>query len=723
MGTAPSYDIDFYSDEVIRNPWPHYRRMRELGAVVYLPQLGNYALTRYDEVSSALRDHDTFVSGLGVGADEEINKVTRGNSAASDGERHTAIRGATSAPLLPGALEKIRGQIEIAADRLIDDLADRGSFDVMKDLATHLPLTIVRDLVGLPQAGRENMLRWAGATFDLLGAQNERGRKAVEVFLEQRRFAESQSDPSNLQPGSWTRRLWDLVEDGLLAPDLAPVAMRDYLNPSLDTTISATGQLLYQLGRNPDQWAKLKENPELARNAANEAVRMASPVRSFSRHAARDVTVSGVDIPKGANVMMVYASANRDERMFPDPDKFDITREIRHHVGFGSGIHQCVGMHLAQMEMIALLDGMIPRVREIRVGEPEVALNNTIHSFASLAAEFVPEADRPRAPAGTAPAAPAPVETLGGRIAKREEIGENIVSFVIEPEQGRAFPAWEPGAHVDVHLRSGLIRQYSLTGNPADGVYELAVQLEPESRGGSRTIHKLRDGAEVRISRPRNHFPLTEDAPAYVLFSGGIGITPILAMAHRLHALGRDFVWHASARNASRLPWAERLKTLPFSDRIQIHLDDGAAEQRLDAAAALKAMAAGAHVYICGPLGYMTYLTDLAEQAGIESGRVHLEHFGAEIDVDGDPFTVVAARSGKRMEVGANQTILEVLKREGFEVPTSCENGVCGTCLTRVVEGKPDHRDFVLTAEQKAENAQVAVCCSRSKTQVLVLDI
>lgn len=724
MGKAPSYDIDFYSDEVIRNPWPHYKRMRDLGAVVYLPQLGNYALTRYHEVSNALRDHDLFISGLGVGADEEINKITRGNSAASDGERHTAIRAATSAPLLPGALEKIRGQIEFAADQLIDDLVEAGPFDVMKNLATHLPLTIVRDLVGLPQAGRENMLRWANATFDLLGAQNERGRKAVEVFLEQRKFAEAQSDPSNLKPGSWTRRLWDLVEDGLLDPSLAPVAMRDYLNPSLDTTISATGQLLYQLGRNPEQWAKLKAYPALARNAANEAVRMASPVRSFSRHTARDATVDGIDIPKGANVMMVYAAANRDERMFENPDQFDITREIRHHVGFGSGIHQCVGMHLAQMEMIALLDAMIPRVSEIRMGEPEVALNNTIHSFASLAAEFVAEPDRPRVRAMAAPApAAAQVTTLAGRIARRREIGENIISLVIEPDGEPGFPAWEAGAHVDVHLRSGLIRQYSLTGDPAEGRYELAVQLEPESKGGSKTIHKLAEGAAIRISPPRNHFRLVEDAPGYVLFSGGIGITPILAMAHRLHVLGKDFVWHVSARSPERLPWADRLATLPFADRIEIHLDTGPADQLLDAAEALARMPPGAHVYICGPNGYMKSLTDLAEKAGIPPDRVHLEHFGAEIDVDGDPFTVIAKRSGKEMRVDANETILEVLRRAGFDVPTSCKNGVCGTCLTKVLEGKPDHRDFVLTAEEKAGNALIAVCCSRSQAPVLVLDL
>lgn len=724
MSQAPSYDADFYSDAFIQDPWPHYARMRALGPVVFLPRLGNFALTRHAEVSAALRDHETFISGLGVGADEEINKTTRGNSAASDGDRHTAIRTATSAPLLPGALEKIRHQIEIAADKLIEELVRRGRFEVMKDLAQHLPLTIVRDLVGLPEAGQENMLRWANATFDLLGAQNERGRNAVEVFLEQRRYAQAQADPSQLKPGSWTRRLWDLVEEGMLDPELAPVAMRDYLNPSLDTTISATGQLLFQLGKNPEQWAKLRSHPELARNAANEAVRMASPVRSFSRHTSRDVVVSGYEIPKGANVMMVYASANRDERVFDNPDKFDITREIRHHVGFGSGIHMCVGMHLAQMEMIALLDAMIPRVREIHVGEPVVALNNTIHSFSSLDATFLAASEQAVVAQHRkeAPAVPK-VTTLSGRITKVETIGENIISLVIEPSGGDEFPDWQPGAHVDLYLRNGFIRQYSLTGACVRGRYEIAVQNDVNSRGGSKAIHRLKEGSDVRISAPRNHFPLDETAPGYVLFSGGIGMTPILAMAQRLHELGRDFNWHISAANTARLPWARRLESLPFRDRIHIHLDDGDDSQKLDAPNVIRSMPDGAHIYLCGPLGYMTYLTGVARQEGIDDERVHLEHFGAEIDVDGDPFMVIANRSGQRMQVGANETILQVLTREGYEIAKSCENGVCGTCLTRVLEGKPDHRDFVLTAEEKTANERIAVCCSRSQTSVLVLDI
>jgi len=719
----PVDEIDFYSDEVIATPWPHYARLRALGPVVYLAHHDNFALVHHDVVLAALRDHDTFISGGGVAADEAANELTRGNSAASDGARHHAIRQATSPPLLPGALEKVRPLIDEAAEKLVDQLVAKGQFDSITDFATHLPLAIVRDLVGLPDFGRENMLRWANATFDLLGVQNERGRAAIEVFLEQRRFAQTQT-PDMLKEGSWTKRLFNLVEQGLLSADLAPVAMRDYLNPSLDTTISATGQLIYQLGRNPDQWKLLRSRPDLARNAANEAVRMASPVRSFVRHTSREVEVAGHIIPEGARVMMVFASANRDDRAFERPDEFDITRNPRHHLGFGSGIHMCVGMHLAQMEMIALLEAMIPRVESIEVGEAVPGLNNTIHGFASLPARFIApavvtattkEADREHIVKET---------TLRARIVDRTEIAEGVVCLKVEPCGGSSFPDWSAGAHVDVHIRPGTVRQYSLTGLVERGRYTIAVQLEPASRGGSAAIHAgFGVGEEVVLSLPRNHFPLHEDAEHSLLFSGGIGITPILAMAYRLHALGKEFAWHVSARSQSRLPWGSELASLPFADRICVHLDDGPEDQWLDAGAALSRADLGTHVYVCGPPGYMDYVKKAADSAGLSREQVHSEHFGAEIDINGDPFTVVTARTGLRIPVAPNESIVTALARAGIEVETGCQNGVCGTCLTSVISGRPDHRDMILTDTEKAENDRIALCCSRSQSAELVLDL
>ena len=199
-------------------------------------------------------------------------------------------------------------------------------------------------------------------------------------------------------------------------------------------------------------------------------------------------------------------------------------------------------------------------------------------------------------------------------------------------------------------------------------------------------------------------------------------MTPILAMAWELHVAKRPFEWHASARSGDHLAYAEGLKSLPFAEHIHVHLDDTPIDQP-DIPSCLEATSKDAHVYICGPKGYMAFVQASVLKAGFDAQNVHVEHFGAEIDVDGDPFEVVAQQSGVTIEVGPKETILDALTRVGITVPTSCENGVCGSCLTPVLDGTPDHRDLVLTDGEKASNDRIAVCCSRSKTKTLVLDL
>lgn len=179
------------------------------------------------------------------------------------------------------------------------------------------------------------MLSWAAAAFDVLGMQNDRGNVALAAIQDMRSFIKDQAGPDRLKPGSWTARIVELANAGTIDPDLAPFAIRDYINPSLDTTISATGQLIYQLGRSPDQWERLKQAPELVLNAVNEAVRLGTPIRSFSRHTTKEVAIDGVAIHAGARVMMLFAAANRDERAFPDPDRFDISRSPKRHLDDG----------------------------------------------------------------------------------------------------------------------------------------------------------------------------------------------------------------------------------------------------------------------------------------------------------------------------------------------------------------------------------------------------
>lgn len=717
---VPSYDVEFYSDAVIREPWEHYARMRELGAVVWLPRHGNFAVTRHAEAQQVLRDWRTFSSEEGVAGDDAGCAFLKGNTLASDPPVHDEMRRTMGEPLLPRSLEQWRERIEAVAADLVERLESSGQFDGMRDFARILPLTVVTELVGLPDDGRENMLVWANASFDILGEQNERGCRGMETIKEMRHWIATRATGDRLKPGSWTARIHDLAERGEIPAAFGPQLIRDYINPSLDTTISATGQLLYRLGRNPDQWDRLRHDPALIPTAVDEAVRLASPIRSFSRTLKSAATVGGALLPAGARIMVLFASANRDERRFPDPDRFDVGRDNADHLGFGHGIHTCVGMHLARMEMAALLKAMLPRVDRIEVGEPTIALNNTIYSFAELPVTFA------RAAAGAVQARPvAAPETIDVVVARRSVAADDVVALEIRSRSGAELPAFTAGSHVDVNLPGGLVRQYSLCAAPdRRDRYRLGVLRDANSRGGSIAVHEhLAEGAELTISTPRNLFALDETATRSILLAGGIGITPILSMAYRLSALGRDFELHYAVRSVERAAFLDELRGSDFGDRVVLHVDNGPAEQRFDAGALTAGPDAGTHLYCCGPAGFIDIVTQRARQAGWADGNVHVERF-TTAPVSGDqPIRVVARRSDLTIEVAADETILDALRAHGIEVDSSCEAGACGTCLVGVLEGTPDHRDFWQTDEERASNRQMTVCCSRALTRELVLDI
>ena len=310
-------------------------------------------------------------------------------------------------------------------------------------------------------------------------------------------------------------------------------------------------------------------------------------------------------------------------------------------------------------------------------------------------------------------------------VRKREIQGADVVVLDLALADGAALPAFEAGAHVDIHVAPGLVRQYSLCSDPADAsVYRLGVLKDPDSRGGSVGVHEaLVEGREVQISTPRNLFPLAADARRSILLGGGIGITPMIAMAHALYQQGADFELHYCGRSRSRSAFLEALASAPFADRVVTHFDDEDAAQRLDLQAVLGAGSTGTHLYTCGPSGFMDWVISGALQQGYAEDHIHKEYFQVEVDASGASFEVVAARSNKTVQVAEGQSILDALAQVGIKIDISCEQGVCGTCMCEVLEGEPDHRDVYLTDEEKAANDQILVCCSRAKSNKLVLDI
>lgn len=309
---------------------------------------------------------------------------------------------------------------------------------------------------------------------------------------------------------------------------------------------------------------------------------------------------------------------------------------------------------------------------------------------------------------------------------RRDLQGGTVVVLDLHSADGRPLPAFEAGAHIDLHLAPDLVRQYSLCGDPAEtGRYRLGVLRDPASRGGSLAVFdRLTEGVTLTIGTPRNHFPLAADAQHSVLVGGGIGITPMIAMAFALHAAGRSFELHYCARAAASSAFLQELAAAPFADRIHLHFDDaGAAGQLQPAAVIAAAGTAGTHLYVCGPAGFMDWVIATGQQSGLPGAQIHREYFNADIDTSGAGFEVVAAASGKSVRVEEGQSIVDALKSIGIKVDVSCQEGVCGTCVCTVLEGECDHRDVYLTDEEKSANDQVMTCCSRAKSARLVLDI
>ncbi|RQO82726.1 PDR/VanB family oxidoreductase [Acidovorax sp. FJL06] len=324
-------------------------------------------------------------------------------------------------------------------------------------------------------------------------------------------------------------------------------------------------------------------------------------------------------------------------------------------------------------------------------------------------------------------------ETLQVRVVAKRTEADGIASFELARVDGAELPPFSAGSHIDVHLPQsvgGLTRQYSLcnashTLKDDPHRYRIAVLRDAASRGGSVAMHdSVHEGDVITISTPRNHFAL-HPAQRTVLLAGGIGVTPLLCMADRLAGTGADFALHYCTRSVERTAFAREIAASPLAAHTHFHFDAGAPEQKLDLPAVLAAPGADTRLYVCGPAGFIDHVVTTARALGWAQDHIHLEYFGAPAqDTSGDQgFEVRIASTGKVYPIAPDVSVVEALRGHGIDILTSCEQGVCGTCLTRVLEGEVDHRDMYLTEEEKAANEQFMPCCSRARSKLLVLDL
>lgn len=317
-------------------------------------------------------------------------------------------------------------------------------------------------------------------------------------------------------------------------------------------------------------------------------------------------------------------------------------------------------------------------------------------------------------------------ETLQVQVRSITYQAQEINSYELRLPSGGELPTFEAGAHINVHLPGGLIRSYSLLNRQDDRYrYVIAVARDRASRGGSRFLHEaLRVGDMLTISAPRNNFPLRGDARHSVLIAGGIGITPLWSMIQRLEFLGRSWQLYYAARNRHSAALLDELSALGATakHRIHIHFDEERGGQTLDIPSIVAAQSPDTHLYCCGPAPMLAAFERVTRSRSRET--VHVEYFSAaHAPVVTGGFTVVLVKSGKSVSVPSGKTILDVLLDEGVPVQYSCMEGICSSCETHVLEGEPDHRDAVLSMEERASNKVMMVCCSGSRSEKLVLDL
>ncbi len=386
--TVPTSELDPFTDEALLHPYEVYRALRDIGPVVRLQPWNLCALMRYEPARAALFDWETF-SSIAVGLNPVFNDfaapTVETNTLMASPPQHTRLRAVLGDDLAPRTLRQtLQPIVEERAEALVGELVERGEFDAVLDLARPFVLNLICDFNGLPDHGRERFLDWADDLFNGFGPLNARCQHALESSQAMFAFLHEECGPSQVKPGSWAATIYDAAARGDINPESAPNMLTTYVVPALDTTINALGFAIKLFAEHPDQWDLVREDPALIPGAFREVMRMESPVQHFGRLVTRDVEVDGIPLPAGSHVMISYGSANRDERRWELPDRFDVQRDNVRHLSFGYGIHACVGQGLARLEGHSILSALARRVRRFDVGVPVPHLNNLVRGLASL---------------------------------------------------------------------------------------------------------------------------------------------------------------------------------------------------------------------------------------------------------------------------------------------------------------------------------------------------
>ncbi|SAK85603.1 ferredoxin [Caballeronia glebae] len=749
--SAGAAGFDPFGDGYQQDPPEYVRWAREREPVFFSPKLGYWVVTRYDDIKAIFRDNITFSPSIALEkitpTGPEANAVLASYGFAlnrtlvnEDEPAHMPRRRALMDPFTPDALAHHEPMVRALAREYVDRFIDDGRADLVDQMLWEVPLTVALHFLGVPEEDMDTLRRYSIAhTVNTWG--RPKPEEQVEVAHAVGKFwqyagkvldkmREDPSGPGWMQYGIRKQKeLPDVVTDSYLHS-----MMMAGIVAAHETTANATANAMKLLLQHPDAWRDICDDPSLIPNAVEECLRHNGSVAAWRRLATKDVTIGGVEIAAGSKLLIVTSSANHDQHQFADADLFDIRREnASDQLTFGYGAHQCMGKNLARMEMQVFLDELTRRLPHMRLAAQRFTYvpNTSFRGPEHLHIEWDPAMNPERAdPAVREPRAVVRIGEPSSHAVNRAVIVESVKACAdriarvrLVSANGRDLPRWTAGSHIDVVCgETGISRQYSLCGDPDDArAFEIAVLRETQSRGGSAWVHEnenVKPGAHWRIRGPRNHFRLDETAKKLVLIAGGIGITPISAMARRARALGIDYEVHYSGRSRASMALLDEMRAL-HGERLRAYISEEGA--RNDFAAL--AVDEDTLVYACGPARMLEALGDAS--ASWPEDALRIEHFESKLGTL-DPekeraFEVELKDSGLVLTVPADQTLLTTLRRANVDVQSDCEEGLCGSCEVRVLDGDIDHRDVVLTKAERQSNNRMMTCCSRAKGERLVL--
>jgi len=727
--------FDHHSDQANADPVAYYAAFRERCPVGRTDAHGGfYFTTRYADIARIARDDATFSSarsdhgGTGVGIVIPKGHGLEQYPIELDPPRSTDFRELINPLLTPDAVDRLVPMIARHAARIVDGFIEAGSCDFVRDLTNPLPAAVTLDWLGFPEA---DWPRLAGPIHDIFAAVagSERAMRGAAglAFMDQRireLIRDRQDDPradavSEIVDGRH-------VDGSAFSEDELVSVIGLLIAGGVDTTTSLTGWTLVHLSAHPEQRQRLIESPDLLDTATEEFLRAFAPSQSMARTATTDAEVGGCPMRAGDRVLIPWVAANHDPAVFPDPEQVRLDRDASRHLSFGIGTHRCAGAHLARAMFREMMTQVLTRLPDYRVIEdgliPYPTRGNQT-GWDAIPAVFTPGSRADGATvAGRELRIPVPLTVTDVRV----EADEVLSARLARPD-GADLPAWRPGAHIELRLPSGRVRQYSLCGDPADRAgWRIGVLREPAGRGGSLELHTLAEpGATFVVRGPRNHFPLV-DAESYLFLAGGIGVTPILAMVRAAATTGRPFSVVYGGRTRASMAFVDDLSAAAGDALTLLPQDEHGLP---DLPAVLATAGPGTAVYCCGPAPMIAAVESHCAELGLSS-RLHVERFTAGDDLEvamdaaeNTAFDVHLARSERTMHVPPDKRLIEVLQAAVPGLSYDCEKGYCGACETRVLSGTPEHRDSVLTEDERAAGRTMMICVGRCKNGRLVLDL